>query len=276
MDTLSREVIQGGPDRLHETGTSKGIGMKASDQESGELGRQIGPFHGGRPGPMPGEPAPAIQVLLVAGLQGGISKEAPHSRRHSEDVGTGRRHASEMAFGSQESRSRFGGLERRSSLHATAETNDPDSASRFAQDVAGVDSAVDDVALVGMDQAFGCLAGGFEDGGRMGILHLAQVGTIDEASHHGELGGSQPVSPPVNPKARADGWARQVREDLVLAKDPLERTIVRIATGMLEHHEVTSSGMSGQVDPPFGITSETREDPESMLDVAGAKIRGFS
>ena len=110
----------------------------------------------------------------------------------------------------------------------------------------------------------------------MGVPHLAQVGTIDEASHHGELGGSQPVSPPVNPKARADRGTRQVREDLVLAKDPLVRTTGRIPTGVLEHHEVTSSGMSGQVDPPFGITPETGEDPESMLDVAGVKVRGLS
>ena len=62
-------------------------------------------------------------------------------------------------------------------------------------------------------------------------------------------------------------------QDLVLSKNAIERAVRRPSTCVLEHHQVASLSMGGQEDAPIRILPESGKDPESMLDVAGSKIR---
>ena len=224
---------------------------------------------------MPSEPALGIQVFFLAGFQGAMTEGPPDRGRKAEDVGSSRRHPTKMAFGSSKTRTRLGGIEGRPSPHAGSESDEPDSSPGLPQDVPGIDSAVHDVAFVGMGQTVGRAHRRLENGRQVGILELSQIRGIHEAGHQGELGRAQTITRSMNPQGRTNGRVREVRQDLVFPKDSIECSVLRRPACVLEDHEISSLRMSREEDTPIRIVPQSGQDPESMLDVACSEIRGI-
>lgn len=222
---------------------------------------------------MPSQPTIGIQVLFVTDLQGRIAKELPDGGGQSEDVGSPRRHPTEMAFGGHETSANLTRIEVRTRLCTGTEPDELDSPPGLTQDVPRLDPAVHDVAFMGMRQTVGGGHRRIENGREIGFSQFAEIRSIHETSHHGEFGRAQAIPAAVNAEGRANGGVRQAGQDLVLPENAIKGPVRRSSAGVLEHHQITSLGMGGQEDTSIRILPESGKDPESMLDVAGSKIR---